>query len=269
MPDFTSLSTQALTTFGLNVLAAVAILLIGAWLARLLSGFARHLLVRNQVEQTLVGFAARVVYVAILLFVVIAALSRLGIQTASIVAVIGGAGLALGLALQSSLSNVASGVILILQKPFQIGDFIEAGGAMGTVTDITLLSTTLQSPDNKVIIVPNGSVQSSNIINFNLLDKRRLDLVIGVEYGADIETVKTVLLDEISKEARLLQEPAPTVGLAEMADSSLNFAVRPWVKTEDYWGVFFDFQQSVKNRLDAEGISIPFPQQDVHIVSKA
>jgi small conductance mechanosensitive channel len=253
--------------FGLNLLAAIVIFLIGRWLARAISRLAKRALARNQsVDVILVNFVSTFVYYILLAFVIIASLNRLGIQTTSIIAVLGAAGLAVGLALQGSLSNFAAGVLMVFFRPFQVGDFIEGAGTMGTVKEITLFTTTLLTPDNKLIIVPNTKLNGDNITNFNTLGRRRMDLVFGVSYDTNTDKVKEILADEIKADGRFLADPAPVIGLLELADSSVNFAVRPWVKAEDYWDVFFEFQESVKKRFDAEGISIPFPQRDVHLL---
>jgi small conductance mechanosensitive channel len=251
--------------FGLNLLATIAIFIIGRWAASLTSKFVKRLLARKEVDVLVVNFVSTILYYALLAFVVVAALNRLGIQTASFIAVVGAAGLAIGLALQGSLSNFAAGVLMVFFRPFSVGDFIEGGGTMGVVEEITLFTTTLLTPDNKVIIVPNAKLNNENITNFNVRGERRIDLVVGVGYDADTKRVKQIILDEIYKDKRFLKEPAPMVGLLELADSSVNFAVRPWVKASDYWPVFFEFQENVKCRLDEEGISIPFPQRDIHI----
>lgn len=251
--------------FGLNLLAAIVIFVVGRWAAKLVSSLIKRFMARNQIDVMLVNFVTTLVYYALLAFVIVAALNRLGIQTASFIAVLGAVGLAIGLALQGSLSNFAAGVLMVFFRPFSVGDFIEGGGAMGTVREITLFTTTLLTPDNKVVIIPNAKLNGDNITNFNVLGQRRMDLVFGVSYDADTERVKQILHEEIQKESRFLAEPAPTVGLLELADSSVNFAVRPWVKADDYWETFFEFQETVKRRLDAEGIGIPFPQRDVHI----
>ena len=261
------LAQKVAIDFGLNLLAALAIFVIGRWLAKLIARFVKRLLARNQaVDAMLVNFLSTLTYYIILAFVVIAALNRLGIQTTSIIAVLGAAGLAIGLALQGSLSNFAAGVLMVFFRPFKVGDFIEGGGCMGTVEEITLFTTKLLSIDNKVMIIPNTKLNGDTITNFNALGQRRMDLVFGVSYEADVDEVKKVLADEIEKDGRFLEDPAPVIGLLELADSSVNFAVRPWVRASDYWDVFFDFQENVKKRLDAEGISIPFPQRDVHII---
>ncbi len=261
------LAQQAAVGFGLNLLAAIAIFVIGQWLSKIIARFVKRLLARNHaVDVMLVNFLSTFAYYISLAFVIIAALNRLGIQTTSIIAVLGAAGLAIGLALQGSLSNFAAGVLMVFFRPFRVGDFIEGAGTIGTVKEITLFTTTLLSPDNKTVIIPNTKLNGDNIVNFNVLGQRRMDLVFGVSYDADIDKVKSIFSEELSKESRILSEPAPVVGLLELADSSLNFAVRPWVKAKDYLNVLFEFQENVKKRLDSEGISIPFPQRDVHII---
>jgi small conductance mechanosensitive channel len=260
-----TIAQEVAIEFGLNLLAAIVIFVIGRWLANTIAQLVKRIMARKEVDVMLVNFISTIVYYALFAFAIIAALNRLGIQTASIIAVVGAAGLAIGLALQGSLSNFAAGVLMIFFRPFSIGDFIEGGGTMGTVKEITLFTTTLLAPDNKVIIVPNAKLNGDNITNFNVLGQRRMDLVFGVSYDANIDQVKQIMAEEIQKESRFLKDPTPTIGLLELADSSVNFAVRPWVKADDYWGVFFEFQEQVKKRLDAEGISIPFPQRDVHI----
>lgn len=251
--------------FGLNLLAAIVVFVVGRWAAKAITRIGKRIMARKEVDVVIINFVSGLIYYALLAFVIIAALSRLGIQTASFIAVLGAAGLAVGLALQGSLSNFAAGVLMVFFRPFSQGDFIEGGGALGTVQEITLFTTTLLTPDNKVVIIPNAKLNGDNITNFNVLGQRRMDLIFGVGYDADTDRVKQILNEEIQKESRFLQEPAPTVGLLELADSSVNFAVRPWVKSADYFDALMDFQENVKKRLDAEGVSIPFPQRDVHI----
>lgn len=257
---------EAVSVYGLKVLYALVIFLIGRWVARMLTGSLRRVMEKRNVDPALRGFATSLLYAALLAFVVLAAMNQVGIQTTSFVAVLGAAGLAVGLALQGSLSNFASGVLIIMFRPFRIGDYVEAGGTAGVVKDITILTTVLHTPDNKKIIVPNSGVMGGNIINYSANDTRRLDLVFGVSYGDDLNKVLAVLKEIVEGDARCLQEPAPTIAVLAHADSSVNIAVRPWVKTSDYWGVFFDMQKNVKLRFDAEGISIPFPQRDVHLI---
>lgn len=252
-------------SYGLKVIAAILILVVGRYAAKAIRGFLGRALQKGTVDETLVSFVSSLTYVAIMAFVIIAALGKLGVQTASFVAVLAAAGLAIGLALQGSLSNFAAGFLLIIFKPFKVGDFIEGGGATGVVEEIGIFTTELRSPDNKKIIVPNAKMTSDNIVNYTAKDVRRVDIVAGVSYGDDIDKVREVLAGIFAKDERILQDPAPTIGVVALADSSVNFAVRCWVKTDDYWDVFFAVQENIKKRFDAEGISIPFPQQDVHL----
>jgi small conductance mechanosensitive channel len=251
--------------YGLKVVAAIAILVLGRIAAGIVRGIVRRLLRKSKVDETLVSFISSLTYVAVMAFIVIAAISRLGVQTASFVAVMGAAGLAIGLALQGSLANFAAGVLMIIFKPFKVGDFISAGGVTGGVEAIGIFTTELKSPDNKKIIVPNAKVTADSITNFSAKEQRRVDMVAGVSYSDDLAKVRTVLEGILSEDERILKDPAPTIGVLELADSSVNFAVRPWVNTADYWDVFFATQEKIKQRFDAEGISIPFPQQDVYL----
>ena len=251
--------------YGLKVIAALAILVIGRYVAMGVRSVVKRLLQKSLVDDTLVSFVTSLSYVAMMAFIIIAAIGQLGVHTASFVAVLGAAGLAVGLALQGSLSNFAAGVLMIVFKPIKVGDFIEAGGTSGVVEEIGIFTTELKSPDNKKVIIPNAKVTGDNIVNYTAKDKRRVDLVAGVSYSDDLDKVRGVLEEILNEDERILQEPAPTIGVLELADSSVNFAVRPWVKTEDYWSVFFDTQERIKKRFDTEGIVIPFPQQDLHI----
>jgi small conductance mechanosensitive channel len=213
----------------------------------------------------LTGFVRNLTYMGLLTFVILAAVGQLGVQTTSFIAVLGAAGFAVGLALQGSLGNFASGVLIMIFRPFKSGDFVEAGGTMGIVEAIQIFTTTLRTGDNKTIIVPNGQITSGTITNYSAKDTRRVDLVIGVSYGDDLDKVRRVIEEVIAAEGRVLSEPEPTIGVLELADSSVNFAVRPWVKSSDYWPVYFGLMESFKKRFDQEGISIPFPQQDVYL----
>jgi small conductance mechanosensitive channel len=251
--------------YGLNVVGALLILVVGRWVARLLRELLRKLMRQSKVDDTLTGFVCSLTYVGLLAFVIIAALARLGIQTASFIAVIGAAGLAVGLALQGSLANFAAGVLMLVFKPFKVGDFIDAAGVAGIVEKIEIFTTQLRTPDNKTIIVPNARLTGDNITNFSAKDTRRIDLVVGVSYGDDLEKVRRSLETILKEDDRILDDPAPTIGVVELADSSVNLVVRPWVKTAAYWDVYFDTQKKIKQRFDAEGISIPFPQRDVHL----
>lgn len=253
------------TFYGLKIIAAILIFIIGRWLAKMIKNLIVKVMKKGEVDATLTSFVGHLTYVALLTLVVIAALNQIGVQTTSFVAIIGAAGLAVGLALQGSLSNFAAGVLMILFRPFKVGDYIEAGGTAGTVEEIQIFSTILTTPDNKVIIVPNAKITGDNIVNYSAKDTRRMDLVFGVGYGDDLQKVKDILQDILQNDPKVLKVPEPMVGVLELADSSVNFAVRPWVKSEDYWPLFFDLKETIKKRFDAEGISIPFPQQDVHL----
>jgi small conductance mechanosensitive channel len=202
---------------------------------------------------------------ALIIFVVIAALGQLGIQTASFVAIVGAAGPAIGLALQGSLANFAAGVLILIFRPFKVGDFVEVAGVSGAVQNIQIFTTELHTPDNKKVIVPNGGVISGNITNYSANNTRRVDLVFGIGYSEDIDVAKTLLQTVLAAEPKVLQDPAPTIGVVELADSSVNLVCRPWVNTADYWDVYFNVTEAVKKALDAGGISIPFPQRDLHL----
>ncbi len=263
--NFIEVLLELITRFGLNIIAAIAIFFIGQWAAKIMSRLVRRLVSKANVDPTLGSFIVTLTYYVVVIFAVIAALNRLGIQTASLIAVLGAAGLAVGLALQGSLSNFAAGVLIITFRPFNIGDLIEAAGVLGNVKDIQLFTTTLTTPDNKLVIVPNSSLTSGNIINYTVTGKLRVDAVIGVSYDSDIDQVKQVISEVLNKDPFVLKDPEPTVAVLELADSSVNFAVRPWAKPEDYWTVYFNTYENIKKRLDAEGITIPFPQRDVHM----
>jgi small conductance mechanosensitive channel len=254
-----------LSTVALRVLGAVAIFLIGRWIAKAVRGGVRKLLLKRKVDETLVLFVSNVLFVLVMTFVILAVLQVLAIPTTSAVAVIGAAGLAVGFALQGSLANLAAGILMIVFRPFRVGDFIEAAGVKGVVEEIDMFTTKLRTVDNKSIIVPNGKVTGDNIVNYSAKETRRVDLVIGVSYAEDLDKVRGVIKRVLSEDGRILQEPAPTIGVLELADSSVNFAVRPWVSTADYWDVYFDTLEKLKKRFDSEGITIPFPQRDVHI----
>ncbi|MBN66213.1 MAG: mechanosensitive ion channel protein [Rickettsiales bacterium] len=251
--------------WAINIAAAVAIFILGRWLAKFLVGFTNKLLRRSKVDETLIGFLGNIVYALALTLVIIASLSKLGINTTSLAAVLAAAGLAIGLSLQGSLSNFAAGVMLISFRPFKKGDYVEAAGSAGTVDDISIFTTTLKTPDNRVLIVPNKNILDNNIINYSAMDTRRIDMVFGIGYDDDLKKAKTILMEELENDDRVLSDPAPVVVVGELADSSVNFLVRPWTKSEDYWATKWDLTERIKLRFDAEGISIPFPQRDLHV----
>ncbi len=256
--------------YGLNLLAALLIFFVGKWLARRLVNLGSRLMNQRGIDATVGGFVSNILYMALLMLVIIAALSQLGIPTAQFIAVIGAAGLAIGLALQGSLSNFASGVLLVSFRPCKVGDYIEAGGVSGTVREITVFSTTLVTPDQRTITVPNSGIMGGPITNYSTSSSRRLDMVIGVSYDSDLEQVKSVLRDIVEGDERVLDAHKPVqIGVLALADSSVNIAVRPWVATADYWPLHFDLHERIKQRFDEEGIGIPYPQMDVHLPARA
>ena len=257
---------EYLATYGLKVLAAIIIFVVGRWLAKRISKLVGKGMTRAKVDIMLVKFVENLSYISLLVFVVIAAMSAVGIQTASFIAVVGAAGLAVGLALQGSLANFASGVLMLIFKPFKVGDFIQAAGAKGTVKEIQIFNTILASPDNIRVIIPNAQVTGGNILNFSSNGTRRVDLVVGVSYEDDLKKAKEVIEQVLTDDPRVLQDPPVTVAVSELGDSSVNFVVRPWVNAADYWDVYFDITTKVKLALDKNGISIPYPQRDVHMI---
>lgn len=266
--DFDSLLNKVyelLTIWGVKVLAAIVILIIGRWVAGILKNVIEKLMRKSRVDETLISFTGNLSYVALLAFVVLAALGQLGIQTTSFIAVLGAAGLAIGLALQGSLSNFAAGFLMIIFRPFKVGDLIEGGGAFGVVEDIQIFTTTLKTADNKVIIIPNAKLTGDNIVNWSTKGTRRVDLVMGIGYDDDIDKARNIMVGIIEADPRILKDPAPTIAVSELADSSVNFVVRPWVDAADYWGVYFDLNEKIKKAFDDQGINIPYPQRDVHV----
>ncbi len=253
--------------FGINLVTAIAIFYIGRIVVRLLTRGLRKIMQAQEIDKTLESFVCNLARMVLLTFVIIASVSALGIQTTSFIAVIGAAGLAIGLALQGSLSNFASGVLIVMFRPYKVGDWVEAAGVAGTIVEVQILTTVFKTGDNKSIIVPNGQVMNSVIINYSANDQRRVDMVVGVSYDDDLDRVRATLEDLIAADDRILDDPACTIAVAELADSSVNFVVRPWVKSGDYWGVKFDLTEAIKKRFDKEGIAFPFPQQDVHLYS--
>ena len=254
-----------LIELGPSVLAAIVIFVVGRWIAKIITKLVARVASKAKVDPILVKFMGSVTYAVLLMLVVISALGKLGINTTSFVAIVGAAGLAIGFAFQGTLGNLASGVMLILFRPFKTGDYIEAGGTAGTVEEVQIFATILRTPDNKRIIIPNGTVVGGNITNYSANPTRRVDLVFGIGYGDDLRKAKSVLETIVKEHPQVLADPAPTIAVSELADSSVNFVVRPWVNTADYWTVYFDITETVKLRLDQEGISIPFPQRDVHL----
>lgn len=252
-------------TYGMQLVSAILIFVIGKWVTKVVTNAITKGMEKRNIDKTISSFAGSIIFTVLFAFVIIAALGQLGIQTASFVAIIGAAGLAVGFALQGSLSNFAAGVMLILFRPIRSGDFVEAAGEAGVINEVGIFSTIMKTGDNKVIIIPNSNIMGNNITNYSMEAQRRIDLVVGIAYDADLRKAKEVLEDIISKEQRVLAEPATTIAVSELADSSVNFIVRPWVNSGDYWPTKFTLLETIKLRFDEEGIGIPFPQMDIHI----
>lgn len=272
-PDFLSnLLDQGLmwlSTYGLRLVVALLILFIGNKLAKKLGDLLGRIMEKKNIDPILIPFTKGIVHYLLLAVVVIAALGQLGINITSFLAILGAAGLAIGLALKDSLSNFASGVMLIIYRFFRVGDYVTAGGISGTVETINIFNTELVTPDNQKIFVPNSSIINNEIINVTANDTRRLDLVVGISYQDDIDRAKSVIKGVLDAESRLLDDPEPVIAVSELGDSSVNLVVRPWVKTSEYWPVKFDLLEKIKTTLDQEGITIPFPQMDVHMASSS
>ncbi|MCP8897891.1 mechanosensitive ion channel family protein [Gilvimarinus xylanilyticus] len=251
--------------WGINIVTALLIFIVGKIVVKILVGIIGKLLKRTNLDNILVEFIQAIANALLLIVVIIAALDQLGVDTTSLIALIGAAGLAIGLALQGSLQNFASGFLLLVFRPFTAGDYIEAGGTAGVVKTIGIFTTILNSPDNREITVPNGAIYSGNITNYSALPTRRVDLVFGISYDDDIKKAKEIMERVVKADERVLPDPEPQIAVSELADSSVNFVVRPWVNSADYWGVKFDLTENIKLAFDENGISIPFPQMDVHM----
>ena len=249
----------------INIAFAVAIFVIGKILIAAILGLVGKILKRSKMDNMLIDFILAIANAVLLLTVIVAALDSLGVDTTSLIAIVGAAGLAIGLSLQDSLKNFAAGVMLLLFKPFKEGDFVEVAGASGIVEKIAIFSSVMRSADNREFIIPNGSIYGDVIINFSARDTRRVDMVFGIGYDADLREAKQLLVDIISEDARVLKDPDVVIAVSELADSSVNFIVRPWVNSADYWGVLWDTTEKVKLRFDEAGVSIPYPQMDVHL----
>ncbi|ROS04994.1 small conductance mechanosensitive channel [Sinobacterium caligoides] len=266
--DTVALQSQAIQ-FGIQLVLAAVIFIVGSWIAKMITGVVRRAMEKREVEETVSKFVSNIVHAILLALVIVVMLSEVGVQTASLVAMMGAAGLAVGLALQGSLSNFASGVLLVMFRPMRVGDYVDCGGASGSVEAITMFSTQLVTPDNKIITIPNASVMSGAITNYSAKSERRVDLLVGVSYDADLAEVKKILADVVAADERVLKDHDVTIAVKELADSSVNLVMRSWVKSDDYWPTFFSMTENVKVSLDAAGISIPFPQMDLHIEKAA
>ena len=266
--DWAEVWTMIQTTgvdFGINLITAIVIFFVGKWVVNLVVKGLLKAMQKSEVDTTLRRFVANLARMLLMLFVIIAAIGALGVKTASLVALIGAAGLAVGLALQGSLSNFAAGVLIVLFRPYKVGDWIEGGGVSGSVEEVQILTTVLKTGDNKRVIIPNSQIMGTTITNYSANETRRVDLVVGVSYSDDLDKVRKELEGLVAADDRILDEPAVTIAVSELADSSVNFVLRPWVNTSDYWGVYFGLTEAIKKRFDEVGISIPFPQQDVYI----
>jgi small conductance mechanosensitive channel len=269
--DIQALLTQLsgiVTTYGLKVIGAILVLIIGRAVAGWARRATRRAMERGKMDPTLIPFLSGMVYTLAMVFVVVAVLGLFGIPTASFIAVLGAAGLAVGLAMQGTLSNFAAGVMLLVFRPFKVGDLVEVAGTLGVVKEIGIFATQLNTLDNVRVIISNGTVYGDKISNYTANDIRRVDLTVGVSYGDDLEKAKDVILGVVTGHEKVLKDPAPQVEVVEMADSSVNFVVRPWCATDDYWRVYFDVTQGCKEQLEAAGCSIPFPQRDVHLLAE-
>lgn len=254
--------------YGTKVLGAIVILVVGRLLTAFVARFVARVMEKSRADHTLTGFVRNLTRISLIVFTVIAALGALGVETTSLIAVIGAAGLAVGFALQSSLSNIASGIMLVVFQPFKVGNYITAGGTSGIVEEIRIFSTVLRTFDNCKVIVPNSRITADNITNYSAKETRRIDLVFGIGYNDDLKRTRSVLEGIVSSDARIFKDPAPEIGILELGESSVNFFVRSWVKAGDYWPVKCDLLETVKLTFDDEGISIPFPQRDVHLYQK-
>jgi small conductance mechanosensitive channel len=261
--------SQMVTDKGPEVLAhvvlALVLFVVGRWVARAVAAGIRKALVRGRLDEGVARFLGHLTYMLLLTLVVIAALQQLGVPTGSFIAIVGAAGLAIGFALQGSLSNFAAGVMIMVFRPFKTGDYVEAGGQAGIVEEVQVFMTLLRTPDNRLVIMPNGAITGGSIVNYSAKETRRIDLVFGVGYGDDLRKAREVLERVVRADPRVLADPAPTIALSELGESSVNFVVRPWVKGADYWPVRFDLTERVKLELDREGLTIPYPQRDVHL----
>jgi small conductance mechanosensitive channel len=249
----------------IKLIVALLIIVIGKFIAKLIRKATEKILQKKGLDKTVISFVGGMIYGLAVLISFIVAISHLGFNTSSLVAIVGAAGLAIGLALQGSLSNFASGILLISFRPFKSGDFVELAGTAGVVEELHIFSTKLKTPDNKTVIIPNGAITNGNITNYSSKPIRRIDLVIGVSYNANLADTKAILTNIVNAHELVLKDEEITIGVSELADSSVNLVVRPWVKTENYWPVYFDLLETIKTTLDKAGIEIPFPQLSVHV----
>lgn len=267
--DLEKILIEFVIPYGTNLIFAIVIFLTGSFIAKLTVKGVSRALGKTKLDEMLIRFVANILRWVLLLVVIVAALDQLGVDTTSFIAILGAAGLAVGLALKDSLQNFASGVMLILFRPFQTGDFVEAGGAEGVVEEIRVFSTQMRTPDNRTVIVPNSDIYSGKITNVTARETRRIDLIIGIGYDDDLRLAKTTLEGIVKADERVLDDPAPLIAVGELGGSSVDLLVRPWVKTSDYFATKCDLTERIKLALDDAGISIPYPQMDIHLNSEA
>ena len=259
----------AVTNYGMDIIGAIAILIVGWMASKWVHRAVTKALGRSEKVDAMLGsFFASLAKYLVLIFTGLMVLSQFGVQTASLIAVLGAAGLAIGLALQGTLSNVAAGVMILIFRPFKIGDYVEAGGQAGTIQAVTLFITEMVTPQNVQIIVPNSQIWGSSVVNYSFHDTRRLDLALGISYEDNIEMAVQAINQTIGADARVLKDPEPLVAVSELADSSVNFVIRVWCEASDYWALKFDMTRALKEKMDSEGISIPYPQQTVHMIQQ-
>ena len=268
METFNEQLVVFVTTYGIKIIGAILILILGRIAAGIGRRIVSKILEKSQTDPSITAFVGNLTYFLILIFAVLAALAKFGVQTASFVAILAAAGFAIGFALQGSLANFAAGVLILVLRPYRVGDVIDGAGVIGSVKEIKLFTTVLAIPDNIKIMVPNGKIFGDVIKNITGYDTRRIDLVMGIGYSSDIQKAYDVMMNLIKEDDRILSDPAPQIAVSELADSSVNFVVRPWVKKEDYWAVRFDLTRKIKEAFDTNGIEIPFPQRVVHMLSE-
>ncbi len=256
---------DAAYTYGPKLITALLTLIVGWWIIGMIGRGLRKVADKRGTDPTLKGYLVNIVKWTLKALLIVSVLGMMGIEMTSFIAILGAAGLAVGLALSGTLQNFASGVMILLFKPFKVGDYVEAGGHSGSVNQIQIFNTILKTPDNKTIIVPNNDIAGSSVVNYSTEDQRRVDMTFGIGYDDDIDKAQSVLQGLVDKDERILGDPAPFIAVTELADSSVNFSVKVWVQTADYWGVYNDMQGTVKKAFDAEGLSIPYPQTDVHL----
>ncbi|MBN1986706.1 MAG: mechanosensitive ion channel [Prolixibacteraceae bacterium] len=256
---------DVILTFGPRLIGAIITLLIGWWIIKMIQKAARKGFDKRDMEASLKGFLNSMIGILLKMMLIISVVGMMGVEMTSFIAVLGAAGLAVGMALSGTLQNFAGGVMILLFKPFKAGDYIDAQGHSGSVSEIQIFNTILKTPDNKTIIIPNGGLSTSSMVNYSTEPRRRVDFVFGIGYGDDVDKAKKILLALIDKDERILKDPEPFVAVSELADSSVNMVVRVWAEASDYWAIFFDFNEEVYKTFNLEGINIPFPQMDVHI----